>query len=155
MYVCTYIPAFLRAAVPNTRPPAVARRPGRKGGAYIGQRGDRGGVPRADVGVEGGCALEHAPHVRHGRDVPLAYVGVEGGLAVEQVVHGAHRRRVPVGDVAVRRRRGRRARDPRRRRRADVRVRDGRLRLRHGREGAAEEHCPDEPTAIHAARDRR
>ena len=30
MYVCTYIPAFLRAAVPNTRPPAVARRPGPK-----------------------------------------------------------------------------------------------------------------------------
>ena len=27
---CTYIPAFLRAAVPNTRPPAVARRPGPK-----------------------------------------------------------------------------------------------------------------------------
>ena len=52
MCVCTYIPAFLRAAVPNTRPPAVARRPGRKGGAYIGQRGDRRGVPRADVRVE-------------------------------------------------------------------------------------------------------
>ena len=30
MYVCTYIPAFPRAAVPNTRPPALARRPGRK-----------------------------------------------------------------------------------------------------------------------------
>ena len=30
MCVCTYIPAFLRAAVPNTRPPAVARRPGPK-----------------------------------------------------------------------------------------------------------------------------
>ena len=52
MYVCTYIPAFLRAAVPNTRPPALARRPGRKGGAYLVQRGDTSGVPRADVRVE-------------------------------------------------------------------------------------------------------
>ena len=30
MYVGTHIPAFLRAAVPNTRPPALARRPGPK-----------------------------------------------------------------------------------------------------------------------------
>ena len=30
MCVCTYTPSFLRAAVPNTRPPAVARRPGPK-----------------------------------------------------------------------------------------------------------------------------
>ncbi len=44
-------------AAPHRRPaervpPAVARRPGRKGGAYPLQRGDRGGVPRADVRVE-------------------------------------------------------------------------------------------------------
>ncbi len=33
-------------------PPAVARRPGRKGGAYIVQRGYRRRVPRADVRVK-------------------------------------------------------------------------------------------------------
>jgi hypothetical protein len=33
-------------------PPAVARRPGRKGGAYIVPRDDRRSVPRADVRVE-------------------------------------------------------------------------------------------------------
>ncbi len=33
-------------------PPAVARRPGRKRGAYRGQCGDRGGAPRADVRAE-------------------------------------------------------------------------------------------------------
>jgi hypothetical protein len=33
-------------------PPAVARRPGRKGGAYIAKVGDTRGVPRADVRVE-------------------------------------------------------------------------------------------------------
>jgi hypothetical protein len=33
-------------------PPAVARRAGKKGGAYIGQRGDARRVPRADVRVE-------------------------------------------------------------------------------------------------------
>jgi hypothetical protein len=33
-------------------PPAVARRPGKKGGAYLVQRGDRRSVPRADVRVE-------------------------------------------------------------------------------------------------------
>ena len=36
----------------RARQPAVARRPGRRGGAYKGQRGDTRGVPRADVGVE-------------------------------------------------------------------------------------------------------
>jgi hypothetical protein len=42
-----------RTDVPAERvPPAVARRPGRKGGAYLIQEGDRGGVPRADVRVE-------------------------------------------------------------------------------------------------------
>ena len=72
------------------------------------------------------------------------------------MVHGADRRRVPVSDVAVRRRRCRRARRPRRRRGADVRVRDGCLRLRPRREGAAEdEHCPKKPTAVDAARERR
>jgi hypothetical protein len=39
-------------------PPAVARRPGRKGGAYIGQQGYRRGVPRADVRVERRRILE-------------------------------------------------------------------------------------------------
>jgi hypothetical protein len=39
-------------------PPAMARRPGRKGGAYPVQRGDRGGVPRADVRVKRRCRVE-------------------------------------------------------------------------------------------------
>jgi hypothetical protein len=38
----TQIPIHIRGCAP----------PGRKGGAYPGQRGDRGGVPRADVRVE-------------------------------------------------------------------------------------------------------
>ncbi len=80
IYIYTYIknPTFLLAAIPthvgvhtrthvgtracacphvcaHTQENASAappRRPGRKGGAYKGQRGDRRGVPRADVRVE-------------------------------------------------------------------------------------------------------
>jgi hypothetical protein len=75
---------------------------------------------------------------------------------VIQPVHAADRRRVPLDDVSVHRRRGRRVRGLRRHGRADVSVRDGRLRLRDGCEGAAkDEHCPDEPTAVDAARERR
>ncbi len=74
-YLLTWTPAHASAhtlarahtrrmtAAPHRRPaervpPAVARRPGREGGAYPLQRGDGRGVPRADVRVERGRRLE-------------------------------------------------------------------------------------------------
>jgi hypothetical protein len=95
-YIHSYIPSFVRAAIPThvgtrkcacphvcaptrvrasavpprttgraasnarrSRPAAGVRRPGpEKGGAYIGQRGDGRGVPRADVRVERRRMLE-------------------------------------------------------------------------------------------------
>jgi hypothetical protein len=74
----------------------------------------------------------HLVHVRHARNVPFADVAVErrprGIPRAEELEHARHRCGVPVGDRTVRRCRGRRIGQPRRRGRADVCVGDGRLR---------------------------
>ncbi len=61
-------------------PPAVARRPGRKGGAYTGQIGHTRGVPRADVRVERLGTLERLraePPAVHADGKALACVGAD------------------------------------------------------------------------------
>jgi hypothetical protein len=64
----------------RARPPTVARRPGRKGGAYRVHRGDTRGVPRANVRVEGSRLAERLPaepsYVRRRRNA-LACVGAD------------------------------------------------------------------------------
>jgi hypothetical protein len=61
-HVCAHPRARTTARTASTTRPSAsrqaARRPGRIGGAYHVQRGDRGGVPRADVSVERRRRLE-------------------------------------------------------------------------------------------------
>ncbi len=113
-------------------------------------------TPGADVTVEGGRGVEHVRHVRHRRDVPCADVGVERRPVVEQLVHVAHRAHVPVGDRTVRRRRRARARQPRRRGRADVAVDEARAALAAPRRVRHAQRRTPEPVdrALIAARQR-
>jgi hypothetical protein len=75
-------------------PPAVARHPGRKGGAYLRHPGDTHGVPRADVRVErrrrkerlraeppavdAGGARSHVSARMHGRPIARTHARAHG-----------------------------------------------------------------------------
>ncbi len=96
----------------RARPTRTGAPPGRQGGAYIGQRGDTGGVPRADVRVEcrrheerlraeppavhADSTRSHASARMRGRPIPHAHARAQAQHVRARV------RRARIGDPFVR-----------------------------------------------------